>query len=72
MYKIAAIATTTVLAAGGLAGLTVTADAAPGAVAGQAVRAALHASEAARPVTVQPAARLPSEICCRTRTGRTA
>ena len=48
MNKIAAIATTTVLAAGGLtglAGLTVTADAAPGAVAGQAVRAALHASE---------------------------
>ncbi len=48
MNKIAAIATTTVLAAGGLtglAGLTVTADAAPGAVAGQAVLAALHASE---------------------------
>ena len=44
MNKIAAIATTTVLAAGGLtglAGLTVTADAAPGAFASQAVRAAL-------------------------------
>ena len=27
---------------------------------------------ATRPGTVQPAARLPSTICCRTRTGRTA
>ena len=49
MNKIAAIATTTVLAAGGLtglAGLTATADAAPGAFASQAVRAALYASQA--------------------------